>query len=109
MGKPKTLKTLFFVNGVAPTAEQQLEADAMPGQVCFRNATQIHDDEAFEDFNRVAGEVPPRYAKEAERKAAMGEDFVQPPLAATTAPAAPQNAKASPAGTEGAGSGWKGN
>lgn len=109
MGKPKTLKTLFFVNGVSPTAEQQLEADAMPGQVCFRNATQVHDDEAFEDFDRVAGDVPPRYAKEAARRAANGEEAPEAPLAATTAPAAPQNAKASPAGAEGAGSGWKGN
>lgn len=109
MAKPKVIKTLFFVRGASPTAEQQLEADNMPGQVCFRNVTQIHDEDSIEDFDRVAGDVPPVYAAEADRKAAMGEDRVEAPASSTEAPGAPQNAKASPAGTEGAGSGWSNN
>ena len=69
MGK-KVLKTLFFIAGVAPTAEEQAEADELPGNVCFRNVVKFREEDALEDFDKVAGEVPEKYADAARLKAA---------------------------------------
>ena len=109
MGK-KVYKTLFFINGVAPTEEQQAEADEMRGQVCFRNAHMIREDAALEDFDAVAGEVPPQYQQEADRLAAIREGAPLPPKASPTAPAAPQAAQGGAAKPTGqAGAAWKPN
>lgn len=111
MGK-RSLKTLFFINGVTPTAEQQAEADEMPGNVCFRNVVKYREEDALEDFDKLAGDVPEKYAKEAARRAVEAGDAPMPPKASPTAPAAPQAAKtgatAKPTGS-GAGNAWKPN
>lgn len=107
MGK-KVVKTLYFVTGVAPTEEQQAEIDAMPGNVCVRNAIKIREEEPLEDFDYVAGDVPPVYAAAAATKEANGTDApADPPKASTSAPAAPQQAQAKPSGK--AGTAWKPN
>lgn len=103
MGK-KVVKTLYFINGVAPSDEQQAEIEAMPGNICVRNAIKLRDDENLEDFDYVAGEVPPLYAAQAARKTADGGDPVPAPKASASAPAAPQAATAKPSGK--AGSAW---
>lgn len=110
MGK-KVHKTLYFIRGVAPTEEQQAEADDMKGNVCFRNVVMLRDDASLEDFDAVAGEVPPQYQREADRRAADAEGHPLPPKASTTAPAAPQQAaggQAKPTGAAG-GTAWKSN
>lgn len=103
MGK-KVVKTLYFINGVAPSEEQQAEIDAMPGNVCVRNAIKLRDEDPLEDFDYVAGEVPPLYAAKADAKKASGDDPVPAPKASQSAPAAPQTAQAKPSGK--AGSAW---
>lgn len=94
MGKKKQVKVLYFVTGPLATDEQQAEIDAMPGIVCIRNATQIIAGQPIEDFDHVAGDVPPVYAAAAARKAAEAEDAPEAPKADTGAPAAPQQALA---------------
>lgn len=111
MGK-RALKTLFFIRGVAPNDEEQAEADEMSGNVCFRNVLKYREEDALEDFDNVAGDVPEKYAKEAAKRAAEAGDAPMPPKAAPTAPAAPQQAKtgttAKPTGAAPA-SAWKPN
>lgn len=59
----KALKILFFVNGPAPTAEQIVEAEALPTNVSFRNALAVPaENHALEECDGVAGEVPAIYA-----------------------------------------------
>lgn len=61
--KMKALKLLFFVNGPAPTAEQIVEAEALSGNVAFRNALAVPaENHALEDCDGVAGEVPAIYS-----------------------------------------------
>lgn len=111
MAKKKQHKTLYFVTGVVPTEEQQLEIDAINGLVCIRNAVKVQPDENIEDFDYVAGDVPPVYAKAAAIKAEAAKDEPDPPKASTDAPAAPQQAVtgiAKPTGQGGA-SAWKAN
>lgn len=111
MGKRAT-KTLFFIEGVAPNEAEQAEADELPGMVCFRNVTKYREEDAVEDFDAVAGAVPPKYAAAARLKAATAEGQPAPPLASTDAPAAPQQAAAGAGGakpTGGAGNAWKPN
>ncbi|QJD54508.1 hypothetical protein [Sphingomonas phage Kharn] len=112
MAKLNGRRTLFFINGVAPTDEQLAEAEAIPGVVCFRNAIKFREEDALEDFDGVAGVVPEKYAKEAARRAAERGDAPMPPKASPTAPAAPQAAKtgatAKPTGTAPA-TAWKAN
>ena len=112
MAKANSRRTLYFISGVAPTAEQQEEADNIPGVVCFRNALKHRDEDALEDFDGVAGDVPEKYAKEAAKRAAAAADAPEPPKASPTAPAAPQAAKtgatAKPTGAAPA-SAWKPN
>ncbi len=107
MGK-KVIKTLYFVTGVVPSDEQQAEIDVLPGQICVRNVTMLNDDGALEDFDKVAGDVPPRYAAEAERRAVLAGDAPNPPLASSAAPAAPQQGAAKPTGAK-PGTAWKPN
>lgn len=112
MGK-QSKKTLFFINGVAPTEEEQAIADEINGNVCFRNVVKYREEDALEDFDFVAGEVPEKYAKEAARRERDREALPEAPKASTTAPAAPQQAKAgataAPTGQQGGGSAWKSN
>lgn len=109
MAKKKQHKTLYFINGVTPTDEQQLEIDAITGLVCIRNAAKIEPGDFIEDFDFAAGEVPDAYAKVAAAKEAAASDEPAP-KASTQAPAAPQQAKAGTAKpTGGAGSAWKAN
>lgn len=103
MGK-RLVKTLYFVTGVAPNEEQQAEIDAMPGNVCVRNAVKIRDEDPLEDFDYVAGDVPAVYAAKADEKEATGDKPVPAPKASQAAPAAPQTAQAKPSGK--AGSAW---
>lgn len=100
MGK-KVVKTLYFINGVAPSEEQQAEINAMPGNVCVRNALKIREEETVEDFDYVAGDVPDNYRIAAKDKpdALDDDEPAEPPLASTGAPAAPHNAPAKPTGT----------
>lgn len=70
MGKRKLRKVLFFINGAAPSEEATAEMEAF-GQghvVCQRNAMHVHDGDPIEDFDIVAGEVPPSYAIAAAEK-----------------------------------------
>lgn len=111
MAKKNARRTLFFIKGVSPTEEQQAEAEEIRGIVCFRNALKYREEDALEDFDDVAGDVPPRYADAAALKAAAAEGAPVPPKAATTAPAAPQKtagAAAKPTGAAAA-SAWKPN
>lgn len=111
MAKKKQHKTLYFVTGVSPTEDQQLEIDAIAGLVCIRNAAKIEPEDSVEDFDFVAGDVPPSYAKAAALKAEAAKDEPDPPKASTDAPAAPQQAvtgTAKPTGQGGA-TGWKAN
>lgn len=57
----KALKILFFVRGAAPSAAQYEEANALNGNVCFRNALVISAEATLEDCDAVAGDVPPTY------------------------------------------------
>jgi len=110
MAKKKVFKTLYFVTGVSPTEEQQLEIDAITGLVCIRNAAKVEPRDFIEDFDYVAGDVPPSYAKAAALKAEAAKDEPDPPKASSDAPAAPQQAVTGTAKpTGGAGSGWKAN
>ncbi len=103
MGK-RLVKTLYFVKGVMPNEEQRAEIDAMPGNVCVRNATKVREEEPLEDFDYVAGDVPPIYAAKADEKKASGDAPKPAPKASSSAPAAPQAAQAKPSGK--AGSAW---
>ena len=111
MGK-RSLRTLFFIQGIEPTAEEQAEADELKGIVCFRNVVKYRADDALEDFDAVAGAVPEKYAVAARLKAIDAEGQPVAPLASTTAPAAPQQAAAGAGGakpTGAAGNAWKPN
>ena len=109
MGK-RVPRTLFFINGVSPTDEEQAEADEVKGIVCFRNVLKYRPEDAIEDFDAVAGNVPENYALAARLKAEAAEGAPVPPKAATTAPAAPQQASGAGAKPTGAaGNAWKPN
>lgn len=112
MAKANSRRTLYFISGVSPTPEQLAEADAIPGVVCFRNAVKFREEDALEDFDAVAGDVPEKYAQAARLKAEAAGDAPLPPKANPTAPAAPQAAKtgatAKPTGGAAA-SAWKPN
>lgn len=112
MAKKMQFKTLYFVTGVVPTEEQQLEIDAINGLVCIRNAAKIQPGDLVEDFDYVAGDVPAAYAKAAAIKAEAAKDQPDPPKASKDAPAAPQQAvtgTAKPTGAPGGASAWKAN
>ena len=105
MAKPRLKKTLYFVSGTQATQAQQEEASKLPGQVCFRNATLIHDKDALEDFDYVMGDVPKVYAIAAAQRSGDGT-AIEAPKAETQAPAAPQNVQAKPGASNNA---WKPN
>ena len=77
IGQPK--KHLFFIDGPVPKEEQLVEAEKLPGFVCFRNATMISPDEACEEFDYVHGEVPANYKRAAAAKE-RGEAIDAAPL-----------------------------
>lgn len=132
--KLKALKILFFVNGPAPTAEQFAEAEALSGNIAFRNALAVpSDNHALEDCDGVAGEVPAIYsakfphaeaaiearnAKIAALSAKVGDEPAPKPPAAPEKPAStgkgdakaptPPQAPATPASAAPAGAapGW---
>lgn len=91
-GKRPPFKTIFFIAGPAATEEEDAEASKIEGQVVFRNVRHIADDGTLEDFDAVAGLVPPRYAEAAADKAAEGDTRPPEPKATAEAPAAPQKA-----------------
>ena len=59
----KPSKILFFINGMAPTVHDRIEAEALGAQICYRNAHHVPTDpHALEECDGVAGEVPQIYA-----------------------------------------------
>jgi hypothetical protein len=89
MAKRKLLTVLYFLNGSAPTTEDEA-AMAEFGQghvVRQRNALLIHDGDAIEDFDIVAGAVPETYAIAAAEKGEPPEPPVPPSIDAETVPA----------------------
>lgn len=58
----KPVKVLYFVDGIAPTADQIVEANSLAAHVCFRNARAIPAEGALEECDGVTGVVPQRYA-----------------------------------------------
>jgi len=59
----KQARILYFVNGPAPTPEDFAAADAIAGNVVFRNAQAVTDDpQSLEMCDGVAGRVPALYA-----------------------------------------------
>ena len=109
--KSRNPRVLFFINGMAPTEEQQEEAEAMGNNVAFRNATRSNPDEALEAFDQLAGEPPAWYLAAAAAKAG------EPPLPQAPPVDGASDAAASFAGFSGApaapkpagGGGWKPN
>jgi hypothetical protein len=70
MGKQKA-KVLFFIAGTVPNDEEREAAkqyEANGGRICYRVARLVRNDESPEDFDIVAGAVPPVYAKAAADK-----------------------------------------
>ena len=59
----KPAKILFFVQGVAPTAEDFEAASKLTAQVVFRNAQAVPAEGALEECDGVAGAIPPTYAE----------------------------------------------
>lgn len=101
MARRKIRKVLFFI---ASSAATDAENEAIDGfgsghNVCLRNASKVGDTDPIEDFDIVAGMVPPRYAEVAAGK---GEDAVQPMPVVSVAsvpagsPVAPQEAPPPP-------------
>lgn len=110
MAKKMVKKTLYFISGVSPTEEQQLEIDAITGLVCVRNAVKIEPGQTVEDFDFAAGDVPPSYAKVAAAKEAARQEAPNPPKSSTDAPAAPQQAVTGTATPKpGGATAWKAN
>jgi hypothetical protein len=104
----KKIKVLYFIAGSASTAEDDAAIEKYDARhnVCYRNAEMIGDRDAIEDFDIVAGAVPPRYAEAAEEKG----PFVEPSRPTVPAASAPQGSPVAPpasdAGTgEGEGAG----
>ena len=110
MAKKMVKKTLYFISGVSPTEEQQLEIDAITGLVCVRNAVKVEPNDTVEDFDFAAGDVPPSYAKAAALKAEALKDAPDPPKSSKDAPAAPQQAVTGTATPKAGGAtAWKAN
>ena len=61
----KLAKILYFIEGPLPTGEQQHEAANIRGDVSFRNALAVPEEEVgcLEDCDGVAGKVPDVYAQ----------------------------------------------
>jgi len=104
----KPAKILFFVQGVAPTAEDFEAASKLTAQVVFRNAQAVPAEGALEECDGVAGAVPAPYAelptaeeaiaKKAEEIAALAKKVGDEP-----APKAPAKAQSKPANAPQAG------
>jgi hypothetical protein len=98
MGKRKLLTVLYFLEGAAPTPEDEAAMSEF-GQghvIRQRNALLIHDGDAIEDFDLVAGAVPPSYAAAAAEKgeppAPKKAKPVKPDAVAPESPVAPSEA-----------------
>jgi len=72
-------RILFFINGVAPTLDEQLAADQLaPCRVAFRNARFVPETGALEACEGVFGEATPKRYKEAYKSAEDAvKDFVE--------------------------------
>jgi hypothetical protein len=57
----KTFNTLFFILGPVPTEEDRAAADALAGNVAFRNASLVPEGSAPEKADFVAGAIPEIY------------------------------------------------
>ena len=106
MGK-QTKKTIFFIEGVKATDEEQAEAEKLNGQVVFRNVRLIDERAPIEPFDFVAGAVPECYKIAAEEQEASASGKPPEPKAKATAPAAPQKAAKPAQGASGGA--WKAN
>lgn len=63
-------RILFFINGVAPTLDEQLAADRLaPCRVAFRNARFVSETGALEACDGVFGDAAPKRYKEAYKPA----------------------------------------
>jgi len=93
----KKIKVLYFIAGSASTAEDDAAIEKYDARhnVCYRNAEMIGDRDAIEDFDIVAGAVPPRYAEAAEEKG----PFVEPSRPTVPAASAPQGSPVAPQGS----------
>lgn len=125
MAKRK-IKVLYFIKGTMATAEDEAAIDEFSVRhvVCIRNASMIGDNDPLEDFDVVAGEVPPKYAAAFEAKGPpveretpktpiasvqQGNPLAPEPVAAPEpAPIADAKPKA-PVAKPGAAKGWKPN
>lgn len=76
----KAKRVLYFIEGPMPSEDDKAGAAELAGQgfdVAFRNAILVSDSEAVEQFDDVAGAVPPAYerAKAAKEEAANAAKF----------------------------------
>jgi hypothetical protein len=63
-------RILFFINGVAPSLDEQLAADQLaPCRVSFRNANFVPETGALEACDGVFGDATPKRYKEAYKPA----------------------------------------
>lgn len=90
----KAPKILFFVDGMAPSAEDLAAASEINGQVVFRNARAVPSEGALETCDGVAGKVPPQYSKlptaeQATAKRAAKVKALASKVGDSPAPAAP--------------------
>ena len=89
-------RILYFVAGVAPSAEDFEAAEKLGANVSFRNANAVPAEGALEICDGVAGEVPERYAeaypeaKEAIAKKKKAHAEAAAKLGETPAPTAAQ-------------------
>lgn len=126
----KKFKVLFFIAGMKATDAEEAAMNKFTNRhvVCVRNASYIGDNDPIEDFDEVAGDVPPAYAEAAALKPKPKKEPTPPPVDPKTvsekSPAAPspvvkqEDEKTPPAGDAtpkppepkpGAGKGWKAN
>lgn len=104
----KAPKILFFVDGMAPSAEDMAAASEINGQVVFRNARAVPSEGALETCDGVAGKVPPQYSKlptaeqATKAHAAKVKALKKGDSPAPVAPVAPQGDADPATGTESA-------
>jgi hypothetical protein len=59
--KGPTTQTLYFTAGAVATAAEIEKAELLSGNVVFRNASVVQDDDSIEESDYVAGSVPAPY------------------------------------------------
>lgn len=104
----KKIKVLFFIAGMRATDAEDAAMNKFSNRhvVCIRNAQYVGDNDAIEDFDEVAGEVPAIYAEAAALKPKPKKEPkpapVDPKTVDANSPAAPQTpVPGAPAGQEG--------